>query len=93
MRDLAPVAAGVVALFVLLALLGKAFDSSAKQPAHAMELAGVRAEADATRAERDRLQAELTQTRDELKRATDEAYRLRQELADRKASPAGSPKP
>jgi hypothetical protein len=77
MRDLAPVVAGVAALFIILTLLGKAFDTSARTPAHALELAGIRAEADAAKAERDRLAADLARVRDELKRATEELATLR----------------
>ncbi len=59
MRELWVIGGCVLGLVVLLALLGGTFHSSAEQPAHAMEVAQLKADVAGARAEAERLRAEL----------------------------------
>jgi uncharacterized protein HemX len=61
----------VLGLVVALSLLTGAFSASARQPAHAMELAQARAEANAAWAEAERARADLEKARAELKAAAE----------------------
>ena len=71
MRELVVGAGCVLGLLAVLWLLSGLFDTSARQPAHALELAQVRAEANTARAEAEQARAELEKARAELKAAAE----------------------
>jgi predicted nucleic acid-binding Zn-ribbon protein len=82
MRELVVGAGCVLGLLAVLWLLSGLFDTSARQPAHAMELAHVRAEANAARAEAEQAKADLEKVRAELKAAAEALAAERQKVAD-----------
>lgn len=71
MRDLVIGAACVLGLLAVLWLVSGMFDTSAREPAHALELAQARAEANAARAEANQAKADLEKARAELKAAAE----------------------
>ncbi len=71
MRELVIGAVCVLGLVVALSLLTGAFNASAGQPAHAMELAHARAETNAARADAGQARADLEKARAELKAAAE----------------------
>jgi septal ring factor EnvC (AmiA/AmiB activator) len=89
MREIAIGAGCVLALVVGLALLGKTFDTSTREPSHAMELAQARAEASAARQEADKAKGEAERLTAELKKAEGESDRLKARVAElEKKAPA-----
>jgi F0F1-type ATP synthase membrane subunit b/b' len=82
MRELVVGAGCVLGLVVVLWLLSGMFDSSASKPAHAMELAQARAEANAARAEAEQAKADLEKVRAELKAAAEALASERKKVAD-----------
>jgi type VI protein secretion system component VasK len=82
MRELVVGAGCVLGLLVVLWLLVGVFDTSARQPAHAMEVAQVRAEANAARAEAEQARADLEKARAELKAAAEALEAEKRKVAD-----------
>jgi hypothetical protein len=85
MREVVVGVGCVLGLLAVLWLLSGLFDTSARQPAHAMELAQVRAEAHAAR-------AEAEQARADLKAATEALAEERKKVADLEKRLAEGPK-
>lgn len=81
MRGIAIAIACVLGLGAMLYLLGTTFDTSARHPAHAMELAQVRAEAAAAKAEAERARSDLEKAKAELKKAMDTNEELKRKVA------------
>lgn len=81
MRDLVIGAGCVLGLLAVLWLVSGMFDTSARQPAHAMELAQARAEANAARAEAGQAKADLVKARAELKAAAEALEAERKKVA------------
>src|SRR6516165_5496841 len=86
MRELVVGAGCVLGLLAVLWLLTGLFDTSARQPAHALELAQARAEANAARAEAEQARADLEKARAEAMAAE------RQKVADLEKRLAQGPK-
>jgi hypothetical protein len=79
--SLVAVGACLIGFLVALFFIGRLFDTTAAAPAHAMELATVKAEAEAAKAEAARLGVLLEKTKTELKGSTDENEMLRKRIA------------
>jgi predicted nucleic acid-binding Zn-ribbon protein len=92
MRELVVGAGCVLGLLAVLWLLTGLFDTSARQPAHAMELAQARAESNAARAEAEQARADLEKARAELKAAAEALAAERQKVADLEKRLAQGPK-
>lgn len=82
MREIAIGAGCVVVLLIGFALLRPSVDTSVRPPSHAMELAGVRAEAQAARSEADQAKAEVERLKAELGKAAKEGERLKARVAE-----------
>ena len=92
MREVVVGAGCVLGLLAVLWLLCGLFDTSARQPAHALELAQVRAEANAARAEAEKARADLKAAAEALaaerKKVADLEKRLAEGPKDGGAAPA-----
>jgi uncharacterized protein (DUF3084 family) len=98
MRELVVGAGCVLGLLAVLWLLSGMFDTSARQPAHAMELAQARAEANAARAEAEQARADLEKARAELKAAAEALEASKKKVASlekrlAEGAKVGSPTP
>jgi hypothetical protein len=92
MRELVVGAGCVLGLLAVLWLLSGLFDTSARQPAHALELAQVRAEANTARAEAEQARADLEKARADLKAAAEALAAERKKVADLEKRLAQGPK-
>jgi hypothetical protein len=79
--SLVGVGACLVGFLVALFFIGRLFDTTAAAPAHAMELATVKAEAEAAKAETARVGVLLEKTKADLKASADDNDILRKRIA------------
>jgi hypothetical protein len=82
-RDLVIGAACVLGLLTVLWLVSGVFDTSARQPAHALELAQARAEAGQAKADLEKARAELKAAAEALEGERKKVAGLEKKLAER----------
>ena len=93
MREVVVGAGCVLGLLAVLWLLSGLFDTSARQPAHAMELAQVRAEANAARAEAEQARADLKAAAEALAAERKKVADLEKRLAEVPKGGGAAPAP
>ena len=88
MKGLAGVAVCLVGFLGILYCVGRAFDTAAREPALAMEMAKAHAETDAAKAEATRTNVLLDKVQRELKASNDTIEGLRKRIAELETRPA-----